>query len=213
MALETLAFHSDHLREYRLCGECHLVFVPHEFHLSADAEKAEYDLHQNSPSDAGYRRFLSRLCDPLLDRIASNSCGLDFGSGPGPTLSVMLEEAGHRMEIYDPYFAPEESVLARTYDFVTASEVIEHFRKTRQDLLRIWDCVRPGGWLGMMTKLARDRAAFSRWHYKDDPTHVCFFSRETFDWLANKWNAEINFVGNDVILFRRATSAHFKTRF
>jgi len=56
--------------------------------------------------------------------------------------------------------------------------------------------------LGIMTKLALDREAFACWHYKNDRTHVSFFSRETFTWLAAEWNAELAFVGNDVILLR-----------
>jgi len=32
-------------------------------------------------------------------KIAPISLGLDFGSGPGPTLSLMLEEQGHRVAI------------------------------------------------------------------------------------------------------------------
>ena len=31
----------------------------------AEEEKRRYDLHENSPDDAHYRRFLSRLLEPL----------------------------------------------------------------------------------------------------------------------------------------------------
>jgi len=80
-------------RAYHRCARCNLIFVlPHAL-LSAQAEKAEYDQHQNHPQDLGYRRFLSRLANPLLDGLAPQSQGLDFGSGPGPTLSVMLKRA------------------------------------------------------------------------------------------------------------------------
>ena len=159
--------------------------------------------HQNSPDDEGYRRFLGRMFDPMSQRIAPESVGLDFGCGPGPTLSVMFEEVNHAVEVYDPFFASDESVLDRTYDFVTATEVVEHFRRPKIDLQRMWNCVTPSGWLGVMTKLALDEAAFSKWHYKYDLTHVSFFARQTFEWLGREWGAEIEFVGSDVILFRR----------
>jgi len=32
--------------------------------------------------------------------------GLDYGCGPGPTLSVMLREKGFKMADYDPFFKP-----------------------------------------------------------------------------------------------------------
>ena len=183
-----------------------MIFVLDEFHLSTQDEKSEYDLHQNSPADQGYRRFLSRLFEPVnqivLEEFEKPAEGLDFGSGPGPTLSVMLEEAGHSMQIYDPFYAPDESVLNRRYDFVTATEVVEHFRQPAQDLHRLWSLVKPGGVLGIMTKLALDRDAFFGWHYKDDPTHIAFYSRETFEYLSGFWSAGLEIIGNDVIVMR-----------
>ena len=54
-----------------------------------------------------------------------------------------------------------------------------------------------------MTKLATEAEAFTRWHYKNDPTHVSFFSRDTFRFLAQRDGLEVEFVGNDVILLRK----------
>ncbi|MGB3135651.1 MAG: class I SAM-dependent methyltransferase [Nodosilinea sp.] len=171
--------------------------------LSRAAERAEYDLHQNHPQDLGYRRFLSRLAIPLMERLDSSSTGLDFGSGPGPTLSVMLEEAGHTVALYDPFYADNASVFDRRYDFITATEVVEHLSQPGLELDRLWSCLMPGGTLGLMTKLSRDDAAFARWHYKSDRTHVCFFSVQTFQWLAARWQAELTIVGQDVILLSK----------
>jgi hypothetical protein len=188
-------------REYFHCPVCALVFVlPYQF-LSPQEEKSEYELHENSSDDHGYRRFLARLFEPVSQRLSPNSCGLDFGSGPGPTLSAMFEEAGHSMEIYDPFFAPETKVFQQQYDFIVASEVVEHLHYPRQDLDRIWSCLKPKGLLGIMTKRVIDQEAFSRWHYKNDPTHVCFFSTETFQWLAAHWCATLTVHGKDVVLF------------
>lgn len=196
-------FHQDRWRSYQRCTACKLVFVPSHEHLDPAAEKAEYDLHQNSPDDLGYRKFLSRLLEPVLERVSSQSCGLDFGSGPGPTLSVMFEEAGHEMAIYDPFYAPDTAPLKDAYDFVTASEVLEHLRRPSHDLDQLWQCVKPGGVLGVMTKLVLGEAEFANWHYKNDRTHVSFFSRETFEWLAKKWGATVTFVGQDVVLLAK----------
>jgi cyclopropane fatty-acyl-phospholipid synthase-like methyltransferase len=185
------------------CEVCRLIFVPREYHLSSADEKAEYDLHENSPDTPGYRRFLSRLFEPVNARLEDGSKGLDFGSGPGPTLSVMFEEAGHDLSIYDPFYAPDQTPLTRQHDFVTASEVVEHFRNPAEDLQRLWSCVKPGGLLGIMTKQALDQASFAKWHYRNDPTHISFFSRETFEWLATKWLVKLTFIGSDVVLFLR----------
>lgn len=208
---EAPLFYEDRRRRYHRCDHCRLVFVPPGQRLGAAAEKAEYDLHRNSPDDPGYRRFLGRLFEPVCREIAPGGSGLDFGSGPGPTLSVMFEDAGYRTRIYDPFYAPDPSVFDRAYDFITATEVAEHLHDPGRELERLWGCLRPGGLLGVMTKLVIDREAFSTWHYKNDPTHVCFFSRETFRWLAGKWSAALTFHGSDVILMKKPKTTASET--
>lgn len=192
-----------HHRAYYRCDRCNLIFVLPSSFLSFQAEKAEYDLHQNHSQDLGYRRFLSRLAKPLLDRLAPASRGLDFGSGPGPTLSVMLTEAGHTVALYDPFYAVDAAVFECQYDFISATEVVEHLRQPQQELDRLWSCLKPSGTFGLMTKLSRDDAAFARWHYKSDRTHICFFSVLTFEWLAARWQAELTILGQDVILLHK----------
>ncbi|KJG04979.1 2-polyprenyl-3-methyl-5-hydroxy-6-metoxy-1,4-benzoquinol methylase [Photobacterium angustum] len=197
-------FVEDKNRCYFRCQQCVLIFADPEAQLSPEQEKAVYDQHQNNPDDMGYRQFLGRLATPLVERLPAGPLdGLDFGSGPGPTLSIMLEEMGYNMAIYDPYFAPNPSVLTRQYDFVTCTEAIEHFNQPAKEWGLLLSMIKPGGWLGLMTKLATDAEAFTRWHYKNDPTHVSFFSRDTFRFLAQRDGLEVEFVGNDVILLRK----------
>ncbi len=200
---EVADFWKDRRRDYLRCHGCQLVFVPEDQHLSSGDEKAEYDLHQNCPDDEGYRRFLGRLAEPLIDRLQPGSVGLDFGCGPGPTLPVMFEEVGHHMTVYDLFYAPAPKVFKDTYDFIAATEVVEHLHRPGEELDRLWDILNPGGWLGVMTKMVIDREAFSRWHYKEDPTHVCFFSRDVFSWLAASWQTTPVFIGNDVVLLNK----------
>jgi hypothetical protein len=115
----------------------------------------------------------------------------------------MLEEAGHTMELYDIYYHPETSVLEKTYDFMTATEVIEHLYHPDKVWQQWLNLVKPKGWIGLMTKLVIDVDAFAGWHYKNDPTHVVFFSRQTFQFLAERDKLELEFIGNDVILLRK----------
>lgn len=200
------AFHSfyvNNAREFYRCERCFLIYVPSVYHLSPAEEKAEYDKHQNSPDDAGYRKFLSRLYHPVLERIVPGSEGLDFGSGPGPTLSHMFEEAGCRVNIYDPFYAPDKTNLSREYDFITASEVLEHCHNTAEDLDLLWSLLKEGGWLGIMTGMALDKGAFTTWRYKDDLTHVRFFSKQTMEWIAEKYQASLLMFGKGVCLFQK----------
>ena len=190
-------------RTYYRCPRCALIFVSPASLPSAAEERAVYDLHQNSPHDAGYRRFLSRLCDPLLERLPPAAQGLDFGCGPGPTLSVMLEEAGHRMALYDPFYAPFPEVWQREFDVITATEVVEHLHAPGDALAEVIARLRVGGWLGIMTKRALGKESFAQWHYTHDPTHVCFWSETTFNWLANQWQTIAEFPAADVVLLQK----------
>lgn len=204
-AAKSALYHRDRRREYLCCPVCRLVFVPPHYFLSPAAEKAEYDLHRNDSADDGYRRFLSRLCTPMLDLLPSGGCGLDFGSGPGPTLSRMFEEAGYGMKLYDPFYADAPRSLEESYDFITATEVVEHLHRPGEELARLWRCLKEGGYLGMMTKLVHNQQAFGGWHYIHDPTHVCFFSQATWHWLAEHWGAAIRYQADDVVIFEKPT--------
>ncbi len=196
-------YHHDGRREYLQCGCCQLVFVPEQYFLSTADEKTHYDLHENHSADTRYRQFLSRLADPLLQVLPSGARGLDFGCGPGPTLSQMLAEAGFPTEIYDPYYAPQTDVWNQRFDFITASEVVEHLHRPLFELERLWSVLNPGGYLGIMTKRVSNPAAFARWHYIRDPTHVAFFSDATFQWLSQHWSASLEIHSADVVLMRK----------
>jgi SAM-dependent methyltransferase len=202
-SLQTPPFHQDRRRDYRQCRICWLVFVPPAHYLSRTEEKAEYDRHQNHPEDPAYRQFLARLFHPLQTRLAPGSRGLDFGAGPGPALAAMLTEAGHEVTLYDPFYADHPAALTRRYDFITASEVVEHLHRPGLELDRLYRLLKPGGLLGIMTKRVIDRERFARWHYKNDPTHVCFFSQATFTWMAARWRARLDIVDRDVIIIEK----------
>ena len=115
----------------------------------------------------------------------------------------MFEELGHTVAIYDHFYAKNPVALQQPYDFITATEVVEHLHDPATILSKLWTLLRPNGFLGLMTKLVQDQDAFAKWHYKNDLTHVCFFSKGTFEWLANQWQARLEFFHNDVILLSK----------
>lgn len=195
-------YHSDKKRTYLQCQQCQLVYVSPQDRLSSAQEKAIYDQHQNNPDDIGYRRFLNRVAQPLIERLPTNAVGLDFGCGPGPTLSVMLQEHGLECALYDIFYFPDTQALQQRYDFITCTEAIEHFCQPSNEWQQLLSMLKPGGYLALMTKLVIDKAAFSQWHYKNDQTHVSFFSRATFEYLAHQHRFQLTFIGNDVILLQ-----------
>ncbi|HEX8430889.1 MAG TPA: class I SAM-dependent methyltransferase [Longimicrobium sp.] len=188
---------------YLRCAVCELTFMAPEDRPSADAERAHYGTHENDAADPGYRAFLDRLAAPLAERLLPGAEGLDYGCGPGPTLSRMMEERGFSVALHDPFFVPNPAALLREYDFVTASEVAEHFFHPGAEFQRLDRLLRPGGWLGIMTELARDDREFAQWRYARDPTHVVFYRETTLSWIADRFGWRLHLPARNVALFHK----------
>jgi hypothetical protein len=203
-SIRTGPFSTIGSRRYLRCARCGLTYLSPGLHLDPRAERARYELHDNRPDDPAYRAFLDRLAQPLLEKLKPGAEGLDFGSGPGPTLSVMLRERGFPTRNYDPFFAADRRALERTYDFITCTETVEHFRSPGREFLRLNRLLRPGAWLGVMTGMLESDDRFAAWHYPRDPTHVCFLKKETADWIALRFSWKAVYPARDVVLFGKS---------
>lgn len=202
---QTQVYSQDPQRCYLQCQRCQLVFVARQQLLSAEQERQHYLLHNNDVTDTGYRQFLSKLATPLLAMLGDDAKqGLDFGCGPGPLLARMFSEAGHQMQVWDPFFANNPLALQQQYDFISCTEAIEHFVNPINEWQLWLQLLKPAGMLAIMTKCYPDTTAFNHWHYKRDPTHISFFSEQTFHWLAQQYNLQLAFPTNDVVIFRKA---------
>lgn len=188
---------------YVRCGVCQATFLDPAQRLSIEAEQAQYRLHRNDPRSAGYRRFLSKLVVPLLERLPPEAKGLDYGCGPGPALACMLREAGHRVRLFDPLFSPAWEALEDVYDFITCTETIEHFHRPAEEFARLDRMLRPGGWLALMTCFQTDDHRFAQWHYRRDPTHVVFFREATLRHIARRFGWTCDIPVKDVALMRK----------
>ncbi|MBN1239860.1 MAG: class I SAM-dependent methyltransferase [Gammaproteobacteria bacterium] len=188
-------------RDYFRCRACEATFLAASQRPSRQSEYRHYLSHENEVDDAGYRRFLSKLADPLLERLERRRSrrpgerlrGLDYGCGPGPALAAMLREAGHEVAVYDPHFEPDTGPLRHTYDFVTCTETAEHFHRPADEFERLDRMLEPGGWLAIMTCFQSEDALFAGWHYRKDPTHVVFYRETTLRRVAalHGWDCEI----------------------
>ncbi len=144
---------------------------------------------------------MSQLTLPLQELIPGESVGLDFGSGPGPTLSLMLEEKGHQVDLFDKHYAKDESVFVKEFDFITLTEVIEHLSDPIFELERLTSMLKPGGCIAIMTQTMTKEIDFSKWYYKNDPSHIGFYNQESLIFLANHLELGVNFHSDRVIFF------------
>ena len=102
---------------------------------------------------------------------------------------------------YDPFFWPDKAVLGDLYDFIICSEVFEHLFSPGKEFENLLAILKPGGRLGIMTGIYNDSMEFKTWPYRQDVTHVCFYQKETMEWLAKKHDKKLQFVNETVCIF------------
>lgn len=191
-------------RRYLYCNTCDLRFLSPDQRLSSKDEFDRYKLHTNFIDDPGYQKFVEPLYELIKSKIPEGLVGLDFGCGDGPVLAHLLSFHNYKIELYDPFFRPNKELLDRKYDFVFAVEVIEHFFNLENEFKRLRELLVPSGSLFLMTHIYTETVNFDSWYYRQDPTHVCFYSSKTFKWIR----AHLNFrsfqqIGDRIILLEK----------
>lgn len=186
---------------FHRCGLCHLIFRDPKTHLSPVAEKQRYLAHNNNVNDPDYQQFVAPIVNSVIRDFSEPANGLDFGAGTGPVISKMLSESGHTMTLYDPFFHPEVAALEHQYDFIVCCEVIEHFRQPKQEFLLLKKMLAPHGKLYCMTHLATQGLDFKNWYYKNDKTHVAFYSKKNLEWIRRHFQFSKLSVENRLLVF------------
>jgi len=185
---QSFTFFSD-CRPYYLCKTCSFIFT--DSSLSTEETKEHYQSQYVNNFD--WSNFAKSLLESLSFSITPRTI-LDFGSGSGK-LADEFRTMGFEVHNYEPMLHgvfQTENYL-NSYDLVILNEVIEHI----VDVLSVFDCVcsltRPGGLLYVGTLLTdaminepdKFQELFSSWWYKDDQTHVSFFSQLTFEYICS----------------------------
>ncbi len=109
------------------------------------------------------------------------------------------------MEVYDSFYETDKDALRGGYDFVVSTEVLEHLSDPLMEIRRLLSIIKPGGILALMTLPFESSIDFRGWHYKNDSTHICFYSTETFDWLADHLGLTYEREENDIFIFQART--------
>ena len=189
--------------KYWKCNFCQAKFLDKHYFIDEVSEKDRYLEHENVIEDPRYRNFLSRLSVPLVERLNANSKGLDFGCGPGPALADILVKDGYEVDLYDPFFFPNQNIFSNQYDFITCTETVEHFHNPFEEFKKLDDLLIKGGWLGIMTNFLTEEEAFEKWYYRRDPTHVTFYSEETFKVIGKQRNWDLEIISKNIVIFKK----------
>jgi len=119
-------------------------------------------------------------------------------------MDVIYKKKGYKVSNYDPIYFPDKSLLNRQYDFITCTETIEHFRHPYQEFNLIDQILKDGGRFGLMTEVLYDESSFKNWWYPNDPTHICFYQPQTFEWISAWKDWALEFPQKNVALFTKS---------
>jgi len=199
------SFEDRWMQLFHSCSECDTVWKDSLLFLSSENEKARYDQHNNTLENTGYVAYLTDFMEKAVLPFVSPEEGklLDFGCGPGPVLSRLLERLGFTTHQYDPFYADNAAWLTHTYQGVFAVEVMEHVSSPLDALSKIHGRLMKGGYLMIRTELKPSSAEeFRKWWYKDDPTHIMFYSLKSWETLCGwtGFSVRKTLDGNKIIL-------------
>lgn len=163
---------------YNRCESCGYVAMDRQYRMTPADEKLRYEQHNNNPENPGYVNWLNTFLDFALNPPPPEGASiLDFGSGPEPVMAGLMEQRGYNVSIEDPFFAPGQR--DGTFDIITSLEVFEHLSNPFEVLCSLSKRLSDGGRLCIATKfLPESPDDFDSWHYRNDSTHIGFFTRQ-----------------------------------
>jgi len=188
-------------RAYFECEQCCAIFLNKQCLPDKQEEEDRYKQHNNDVNDLGYQNFVKPIVDSVLKDYTPLHSGLDFGAGTGPVISKLLSDNDYKMAQYDPFFHNFPDLLHKSYDYIACCEVIEHFHKPAKEFSLLCNLLANNGKLYCMTSIFNPKIDFKTWYYKDDPTHVFFYSEATFEYIRRFFNfSDLQIMKNLIIL-------------
>jgi SAM-dependent methyltransferase len=183
----------EDVRPFYACNVCGLIFS--DCFLSVEAVEKHYKNQHTNPFDwkkeaevfvVWLKNFGGSV--PLLSISI-----LDYGSGSG-LLAEALKKIGFKVDCYEPMlhgeFNPES--YSEAYDVIILNEVVEHLEDINKTLDIVYNVLSDNGVVFIKTlltdKMINDplnfQELFKGWWYKDDPTHISFFSFLTIEYIC-----------------------------
>lgn len=188
-------------KEFFRCSHCEGIFKPKHLLPNSVDEKEHYEKHINDVDCPKYQNFVSPITHEIQKDFSIHSLGVDFGAGTGPVIQKVLQDKGYSVEAYDPYFHPNQALLENRYDFIAASEVIEHFFNPKKEFALLKNLLKPNGKLYCMTHIYDESIDFANWYYKNDPTHVFLYQKKTLEFIAQKFDFQNLKIEKRLIVF------------
>lgn len=187
--------------QYYRCIGCYSVFMDRHSLPDAEREKMRYLKHNNDINDIRFQAFVKPLAEAVMNTFTPQHKGLDFGAGTGSAVAKLLNDNHYQIAAYDPFFHNHPDLLNQQYDYIICCEVIEHFHHPHSEFTRLRKMLKPGARLFCKTALYSDSIDFVVWTYKNDFTHVFFYSFESLLFIAKNYTFSSMEYTNEVIIF------------
>lgn len=188
---------------FHTCQSCGVVFRNPNYYNTPEEERNRYLFHNQDSEDKGYRASVQPLIDKVAKEQLTTSKGLDFGTGTSAIVANMLAEKGFHMQLWDPFFYPDTGVFKTTYHFITCSETIEHFHHPLAEFNKMYALLNPEGILYCKTELLTQTINFEKWYYKNDATHVVFYTEASLKWIQKTVGFRSLEIQKNIISFRK----------
>ncbi|MFK5883694.1 MAG: class I SAM-dependent methyltransferase, partial [Candidatus Izemoplasma sp.] len=117
---------------------------------------------------------------------------------------------GLDMYMFDPFYHNNSEYLNHKYNLITTTEVAEHFFNPMKEFEHLSGLLAPGGYLVIMTSFrTMPIEDFTNWWYRRDATHVSFYTEDTLNFIANKYNLKVVNSNNKniTVMYKEKTSA------
>lgn len=195
-------FSTTRNRDYYRCPNCDSIQLHENYHLEKNSEKQRYENHNNDVFDRRYQEFVSPITNYVFKHFYPNHIGLDYGAGPGPVISKILKDHHYQIKQYDPFFHDNSELLKQTYDYIIACEVIEHFNYPNKEFSLLKKSLNNNGSLIIMTHIYKNEIDFDKWYYKNDETHIIFYTEKTLNYIKKTYNFKNLEINNRLIVFK-----------
>ncbi len=180
-------FYQNDNKLYYQCNNCLSIFLDKALRLDKKAEMSRYKEHNNDIDDEKYQKFVSPISSAIMRDFTQDSKGLDFGAGPGPVISKVLNDNKFFIRQYDPFFHDYPDLLNEKYDYIACCEVIEHFYDPAKGFRLLKELLLQNGKLYCMTQIYDESIDFHNWYYKNDQTHVFIYHKKAFHWIREEY--------------------------
>jgi len=190
---------------YYNCKDCDFIFslkLP-----TILQEEKQYSHHNNSLENSGYVQMFENFIDFAIEPYADKSKPmLDYGSGPEPVLSQLLQKRNFDIQAYDPIYKKDESWRANKFSTIVSTEVFEHLHTPYETILQLIATLEDESILSFQTMFhPKDKDKFLNWWYRRDPTHVGFFSQTTLEKMQDIFKLKLlKFDDKNIAVFRKS---------